>query len=262
MHYKTVSILCTLLVSIISGACSEQSNSPNNQTKQESMQLANPASENCIKHGGKISIEKRGDGGEYGVCLFEDNRQCEEWAMLRDDCPVGGIKVTGYVTPAACYCAITGGEYTVTANSNMEDDTSLNVSASAFGVTPGPAFSPSTLNHDALNVSQNNQRRDDLIKGNHPLQLGTTDKQEQPTAATESDMQQSLIKLADQATLTEPSKQILRSWDDVKGKNGISIHGPCCHGPRVLLLVERRAQQTGPKVTQLADVLTGANISF
>ena len=54
-------------------------------------------------------------------------------------------------------------------NSNMEDDTSLNVSASAFGVTPGPAFSPSTLNHDALNVSQNNQRRDDLIKGNHPL---------------------------------------------------------------------------------------------
>jgi hypothetical protein len=30
-------------------------------------------------------------------------------------CPVGGIKVTGYVTPAAQYCAITGGEYTITA---------------------------------------------------------------------------------------------------------------------------------------------------
>ena len=131
----------------------------------------------------------------------------------------------------------------------MEDETTLKVSTSAFGVTPGPAFSSSTLNNDALNVSQNNQRRDDLIKGNHPLQLGTTDKQEQPTTAIESDMQQSLIILADQATLTEPSRQIRRSWDDVEGKNGISIHDPCCHGPKVLLLVEGRAQETGPKVT-------------
>lgn len=42
--------------------------------------------------------------------------------MLRGDCPVGGIKVTGYVTPAARYCAITGGAYTVTAKSNTEDE--------------------------------------------------------------------------------------------------------------------------------------------
>jgi putative hemolysin len=32
--------------------------------------------------------------GQYGVCFFEDNRQCEEWALLRGDCPVGGKKVT------------------------------------------------------------------------------------------------------------------------------------------------------------------------
>ena len=35
--------------------------------------------------------------------------------MLRGDCPTGGIKVTGYATPAARYCAITGGTYAVTA---------------------------------------------------------------------------------------------------------------------------------------------------
>jgi len=40
--------------------------------------------------------------------------------MLRSDCPVGGIKVTGYVTPAARYCAITGGIYKITANSNTD----------------------------------------------------------------------------------------------------------------------------------------------
>ena len=43
------------------------------------------------------------------MCYFDDNRQCEEWALLRGDCPVGGEKVTGYVTEAGRYCAITGG---------------------------------------------------------------------------------------------------------------------------------------------------------
>jgi Tol biopolymer transport system component/putative hemolysin len=85
-------------------------------------QLANPASENCIEQGGTVSIQTRSDGGQYGICLFEDNRQCEEWALLRGDCPVGGLKVTGYVTPAAVYCAITGGEYAITGNSGAENE--------------------------------------------------------------------------------------------------------------------------------------------
>ena len=31
-------------------------------------QIANPASVNCTKQGGQLVIQKRGDGGEYGVC--------------------------------------------------------------------------------------------------------------------------------------------------------------------------------------------------
>jgi Tol biopolymer transport system component/putative hemolysin len=85
-------------------------------------QIANPASQNCVAQGGTLSIQTRGDGGQYGICLFEDNLQCEEWALLRGECPVGGVKVTGYVTPAAVYCAITGGEYAVTGNSGAEDE--------------------------------------------------------------------------------------------------------------------------------------------
>lgn len=85
-------------------------------------QLANPASENCIAQGGTLSIETRDDGGQYGVCIFEDNRQCEEWALMRGECPVGGVKVTGYVTPAARFCAITGGEYAVTGDSGGENE--------------------------------------------------------------------------------------------------------------------------------------------
>ena len=74
------------------------------------------------EQGGTLVIEERGDGGQYGICTFEDNQQCEEWALLRGDCPVGGVKVTGYVTPAATYCAITGGTYAATGNSGQADE--------------------------------------------------------------------------------------------------------------------------------------------
>jgi putative hemolysin len=80
-------------------------------------QLANPASQNCVKQGGTLTIESRPDGGQYGICVFTDNYQCEEWALFRGDCPKNGLRVTGYVTPAGRYCAITGGRYTVVTES-------------------------------------------------------------------------------------------------------------------------------------------------
>ena len=88
--------------------------------EKQTTRLANPASKNCVDHGGILTIRKRADGGEYGICVLEDNRQCEEWAMLRGDCPVGGIKITGYITPAAQYCVITGGIYKIVADSNSD----------------------------------------------------------------------------------------------------------------------------------------------
>jgi putative hemolysin len=90
-------------------------------TEGASSQMANPASSNCVKQGGSLVIQKRGDGGEYGVCFFEDNRQCEEWALMRGDCPVGGFKVTGFLTEAAQYCAITGGQYTPTTGNGTDE---------------------------------------------------------------------------------------------------------------------------------------------
>jgi len=84
--------------------------------------MANPASVNCEAQGGTLTIEQRGDGGEFGVCTFEDNLQCEEWALMNGACPVGGIKVTGYLTPAARYCAITGGEYADNGTTSAENE--------------------------------------------------------------------------------------------------------------------------------------------
>ncbi|MFC5373470.1 DUF333 domain-containing protein [Brevundimonas faecalis] len=46
--------------------------------------MANPASVHCQAEGGKTEIRRDTQGGEYGVCVFEDGRQCEEWALFRD----------------------------------------------------------------------------------------------------------------------------------------------------------------------------------
>jgi putative hemolysin len=105
---RSVLALAGLVLAL--GACGRDSG----QLAAAAPQLVNPASENCIAKGGELRIESAGDGGQYGVCLFEDNRQCEEWAMLRDACPVGGIRITGYITPQARYCAIRGGDYLIT----------------------------------------------------------------------------------------------------------------------------------------------------
>jgi hypothetical protein len=52
----------------------------------------------------------------------QDNRQCEEWALLHGQCQSGSIRVTGYATSAARCSAITGGTYTVVARSGAVDE--------------------------------------------------------------------------------------------------------------------------------------------
>lgn len=80
--------------------------------------------------------------GQYGVCMFEDNRQCEEWSFFRGECPEGGMKVTGYETDAEVYCAITGGEVeglgTETPMCKRIDGTTCTAQANLDGECPDP----------------------------------------------------------------------------------------------------------------------------
>lgn len=71
--------------------------------------LPNPASVNCTDKGGTLSIETLGNGSEYGLCNFEDDQSCEEWALYRGECPVGGVKTTGLDNIQQMYCAWLGG---------------------------------------------------------------------------------------------------------------------------------------------------------
>jgi len=86
-----------------------QSEVLNIENQSEPAGIANPASQYCGEQGGNSVIKTKDDGSQYGLCYFDDNRACEEWAMMRGECPVGGVKTTGYDTEAQRFCAWSGG---------------------------------------------------------------------------------------------------------------------------------------------------------
>ena len=55
----------------------------------ESTELANPASVFCEEQGGNVDIREDETGGQYGVCMFEDGSECEEWKFFRGECEPG-----------------------------------------------------------------------------------------------------------------------------------------------------------------------------
>jgi len=55
----------------------------------EEVKMANPASVYCVQSGYTLEIRANADGGEYGVCIFPDGSECEEWAFFRNECGAG-----------------------------------------------------------------------------------------------------------------------------------------------------------------------------
>ncbi|MDH2528299.1 DUF333 domain-containing protein [Acinetobacter baumannii] len=49
--------------------------------------MSNPASEYCIKLGGKSILQKDKDGGEYALCQLPNGQTIEEWELFRKDHP-------------------------------------------------------------------------------------------------------------------------------------------------------------------------------
>lgn len=91
-------LLIGLLVVVAIGSIwyvqNNKNNVPLNQsnsttTPKENTQLANPASTNCIKQGGRLDIREDKEGGQYGVCVFNNGSECEEWAFFRGECQKG-----------------------------------------------------------------------------------------------------------------------------------------------------------------------------
>lgn len=100
------------LLGLLPASNSRPSSSFGPSESGKSANLSNPASEYCIRVGGQLQSEVRGDGGAYSLCNFEDNQSCEEWALYRKQCPIGGIKTMGFDTKEEAYCALIGGKTT------------------------------------------------------------------------------------------------------------------------------------------------------
>jgi putative hemolysin len=49
---------------------------------EDEAEIANPASVHCEEQGGTVEIVET-DDGQVGICVFDDGRECEEWAYYR-----------------------------------------------------------------------------------------------------------------------------------------------------------------------------------
>lgn len=67
--------------------------------------IANPASEYCVKQGGKSENRKDKDGNQYGVCILPDGEEIDERAFFR----LQSEKPVGLANPASEYCVSQGG---------------------------------------------------------------------------------------------------------------------------------------------------------
>ena len=66
-------------------------NQPNNPASSPSSGIANPASVNCIQKGGTLEM-RTNTAGVYGICIFNDGSECDEWEYFRGTCQVGQKK--------------------------------------------------------------------------------------------------------------------------------------------------------------------------
>jgi putative hemolysin len=62
-------------------ACAAPPSAP--EASPPAIGMANPASVACVNQGGKTEIRDSA-AGQYGVCVFSDGRQCEEWTLHRE----------------------------------------------------------------------------------------------------------------------------------------------------------------------------------
>lgn len=74
----TCGIVLVLLTVVASGC--------GTATVEPTAGLANPASVYCEEQGYTLEMRTDADGGTFGVCVFPDGSECEEWAFYQGEC--------------------------------------------------------------------------------------------------------------------------------------------------------------------------------
>ncbi|NIN66658.1 MAG: DUF333 domain-containing protein [Anaerolineae bacterium] len=74
------------MIALALAAC--QSPVPGEPTQPPGAALPNPASVYCEEQGGTVEI-RDSEAGQYGVCVFDDGSECDEWAFFNGECQPG-----------------------------------------------------------------------------------------------------------------------------------------------------------------------------
>jgi putative hemolysin len=77
---KKIFFVLSLIIVLLAVSCE----------KEDNTQIANPASVYCIEQGGELRITDN-EQGQYGLCVFEDGSECEEWDFFRGECDRSSI---------------------------------------------------------------------------------------------------------------------------------------------------------------------------
>ncbi len=87
MRRSLLLVLSLLLLSLLLMACSSSGTigAPPTPTIDQA-KLANPAAAYCQDQGYRYETRKDEQGNEYGICIFDDGSECEEWAYFRGEC--------------------------------------------------------------------------------------------------------------------------------------------------------------------------------
>lgn len=73
-----------LMMTVATAAALAACQSPADKAGEEPMVgMSNPASEFCIKQGGKLEMKKDAEGNEYALCHLPDGTVVEEWEYFR-----------------------------------------------------------------------------------------------------------------------------------------------------------------------------------
>jgi putative hemolysin len=106
---KRMSVIVWIVVLILSLAACAPGGAPQEPTveQEKSANMPNPASVYCEQQGGRVEIRTNAEG-QYGVCVFEDGSECDEWAYYRGECSPGGAsaKAVQIPDPAAARDAV------------------------------------------------------------------------------------------------------------------------------------------------------------
>lgn len=88
---KCLICLSIVLVVLASGCTTAAPVATPTPTPDPGTQIANPATRFCLDKGYRSEI-RQGKDGQYGVCIFADGSECDEWAFFRGECAPGTPK--------------------------------------------------------------------------------------------------------------------------------------------------------------------------